>query len=98
MSGSPGPPGPLCFLVFVFSRPPAASDPPGRALNGGLKTLRPAHVHVKGYDGSASEPRLGKQAMARHAVASLFRACILLVAFMPHSFLAVMGADRDLPR
>ena len=36
------PPGPLCFLVFVFSRPPAASDPPGRALNGESKTLRPA--------------------------------------------------------
>ena len=35
------PPGPLCFLVFVFSRPPAASDPPGRALNGESKTLRP---------------------------------------------------------
>ena len=42
VSGSPGPPGPLCFLVFVFSRPPAASDPPGRALNGESKTLRPA--------------------------------------------------------
>ena len=34
LRGAPAPPPPLRFLVFVFSRPPAASDPPGRALNG----------------------------------------------------------------
>ena len=35
------PPGPPVFSVFVFSRPPAAPDPPGRALTGRSKTLRP---------------------------------------------------------
>ena len=29
------------FSVFCFSRPPAAPDPPGRALTGRSKTLRP---------------------------------------------------------
>ena len=38
----PAPPGPLCFLVFVFPRPPAASGPPGRPLTVESKTLRPA--------------------------------------------------------
>ena len=37
----PAPPGPLCFLVFVFPRPPAASGPPGRPLTVESKTLRP---------------------------------------------------------
>ena len=32
---------PLCFLVFVFPRPPAASGPPGRPLTVESKTLRP---------------------------------------------------------
>ena len=36
----PAPPGPLCFLVFVFPRPPAASGPPGRPLTVESKTLR----------------------------------------------------------
>ena len=35
------PPGPPVFSVFVFSRPPTAPDPPGRALTGRSKTLRP---------------------------------------------------------
>ena len=35
------PPGPPVFSVFCFSRPPAAPDPPGRALTGRSKTLRP---------------------------------------------------------
>ena len=38
---APGPPSGPCFLVFVFSRPPTASDPPGRALTGESITLRP---------------------------------------------------------
>ena len=29
---------PPCFLVFVFFRPPATSDPPGPALYGRSKT------------------------------------------------------------
>ena len=37
-----GPPGPLCFLVFVFSPPPSALEAPGRTLPEGSKTLRPA--------------------------------------------------------
>ena len=36
-----GPPGPLCFLVFVFSPPPSALEAPGRPLNERSKTLRP---------------------------------------------------------
>ena len=36
-----GPPGPLCFLVFVFSPPPSALEAPGRTLNERSKTLRP---------------------------------------------------------
>ena len=35
------PSGPHVFSVFVFSRPPAASDPWGRALTGRSKNLRP---------------------------------------------------------
>ena len=35
------PPAPPVFSVFVFSRPPTASDPPGRALTGESKTHRP---------------------------------------------------------
>ena len=40
-SGGPGPLGPLCFLVFVFSLPPSASEPPGRTLTERSKTLGP---------------------------------------------------------
>ena len=36
-----GPPGPLCFLVFVFSPPPSALEAPGRTLSERSKTLRP---------------------------------------------------------
>ena len=36
-----GPPPPPCFLVFVFSRPPTASDPSGPALPERSKTLGP---------------------------------------------------------
>ena len=36
-----GPPGPLCFLVFVFSPPPSALEVPGRPLTEKSKTLRP---------------------------------------------------------
>ena len=36
-----GPPGPLCFLVFVFSRLPAYSGVQGRPLTERLKPLRP---------------------------------------------------------
>ena len=43
----PAPPGPLCFLVFVFPRPPAASGPPGRPLTVESKTLRPTEVPGK---------------------------------------------------
>ena len=39
--GAPGPPPGPCFPVFVFSRPPASSDPPGLALTERSKTLRP---------------------------------------------------------
>ena len=39
-----GPPGPLCFLVFVFSPPPSALEALGHPLNERLKTLRPAAV------------------------------------------------------
>ena len=35
---SAGPPGRPCFIVFVFPRPPATYDPPGRALHGRSKT------------------------------------------------------------
>ena len=38
-----GPPGPLCFLVFVFSHLPTASEPLGRPHSERLKTLRPGH-------------------------------------------------------
>ena len=37
-----GPPGPLCFLVFVFSPPPSALEAPGRPLNERSKNLRPS--------------------------------------------------------
>ena len=40
--GAPGPPPGPCFPVFVFSRPPASSDPPGRPLTERSKALRPA--------------------------------------------------------
>ena len=58
----PGPPGPLCFLVFVFSRPPAASDPPGRALTGESKTHRPAFSCT----GGASLPLVGLSKKGMH--------------------------------
>ena len=40
------PPGPPVFSVFVFSRPPAASDPRGRALTGRSTTLRLAWTQL----------------------------------------------------
>ena len=43
--GAPGPPPGPCFPVFVFSRPPASSDPPGRPQTERSKTLRPAPSH-----------------------------------------------------
>ena len=39
-----GPPGPLCFLVFVFSPPPSALEAPGHPLNERSKTLGPVHA------------------------------------------------------
>ena len=39
-----GPLGPLCFLVFVFSLPPSASEALGRPLTERLKTLRHARA------------------------------------------------------
>ena len=36
-----GPPGPPCFLVFVFSPPPSALEVPGLPLSERSKTLRP---------------------------------------------------------
>jgi hypothetical protein len=43
-----GPPGPLCFLVFVFSPPPSALEAPGRPLSERSKTLRPAQRSSRG--------------------------------------------------
>ena len=39
-----GPPGPLCFLVFVSSPPPSALEGPGHPLNERSKTLRPTKL------------------------------------------------------
>ena len=36
-----GPPGPLCFLFFVFPSRPLPLTPPGRVLNGRSKTVGP---------------------------------------------------------
>ena len=43
------PPGPPVFSVFVFSRPPAASDPLGRAQTERSKTLRPVWHRLKAH-------------------------------------------------
>ena len=43
---------PPCFLVFVFSRPPTASDPSGPALPERSKTLGPADVRLRWQDTS----------------------------------------------
>ena len=45
--GAPGPPPGPCFPVFVFFRPPASCDPPGRPLTERSKTLRPAALHAR---------------------------------------------------
>ena len=50
--GAPGPPPGPCFPVFVFSRPPASSDPPGLALTERSKTLRPARRPGELFGGS----------------------------------------------
>ena len=42
-----GPPGPLCFLFFVFPSRPLTLTPPGRPLNGKSKTLGPAKKEEK---------------------------------------------------
>ena len=41
--GAPGPPPGPCFPVFVFSRPPACCDPPGRPLNERSTPHRPMY-------------------------------------------------------
>ena len=41
-----GPPGPLCFLFFVFSHPPTTSNAQGRPLTERSKTLGPESTPV----------------------------------------------------
>ena len=41
-----GPRPPPCFLVFVFSLPPSASEAPGRPLSESSKTLGPAALRL----------------------------------------------------
>ena len=41
-----GPPGPLCFLFFVFSHPPTTSNAQGRPLTERSKTLGPATLRA----------------------------------------------------
>jgi hypothetical protein len=43
-----GPPGPLCFLFFVFSHPPTTSNAQGRPLTERSKTLGPADTSFSG--------------------------------------------------
>ena len=43
-----GPPGPLCFLFFVFSHPPTTSNAQGRPLTERSKTLGPARAAGRG--------------------------------------------------